>query len=543
MLGGRYRIVRAIGQGGMGGVYEAVQLDIGSTVAVKLIARQLADEPMYIERFRREAVAAAQLGHPNIVNVTDFQHPPGEAAFLVMEMLQGESLAERIERGGLEQNQAMHIAEQVLDALAAAHANGIVHRDLKPGNVFLVSMGAAPPLVKLVDFGVAKLMDSVTFGRLTKTGVLIGTPRYAAPEQMRDAASVDGRTDVYAAGVLLYCMLSGRGPFLSSGTRLLLDIETAQPPELRSLVPTLDSRLTALVHRAMEKDRAKRFQTAQAFADALESLGALAESVPPPPNALALGGQPTAATRGALPAHMREATTEPDALPDGTVAEPEPAGRPSPEPGARPRTRASRPARDAAPERQRAERPEKPANQLRLWLGLGALLATLLAGLIVASFYLAGVLRGDGTQGPGAPVGELELAPACLQWERMACNCPDGYNRDHHCEVARRNLAALRRGENQSTSCSDWVTRMNFLCDPTPQYDTEAVPIPPPTDIEICDTMARQACTCGSGRHLLNRCARARAVLFNHQGEPDANRQAACERELPILQRRCRDTP
>ena len=130
LLGGRYRVLRSIGAGGMGGVYEATQEGLGRRVAVKVIASSLAAEPEYVERFRRKALAAAQLGHPNIVQVTDFQHPPGEAPFLVMELLDGEPLQRRLQRGRLAPAEAVDIARQLLAALEAAHARGIVHRDL-----------------------------------------------------------------------------------------------------------------------------------------------------------------------------------------------------------------------------------------------------------------------------------------------------------------------------------------------------------------------------------------------------------------------------
>ncbi|MCA9609568.1 MAG: serine/threonine protein kinase [Myxococcales bacterium] len=272
VLGRRYRVVRRLGVGGMGSVYEAVQEDLGRRVAVKVIARALAGETRHIERFRREAMATARLGHPNVVQVSDFLHPPGELPFLVMELLEGESLASRLGRGGaLAPTRAVSVARQVLAALECAHARGIVHRDLKPANTFLVPLGADRDLVKVLDFGVAKLMDSASWARLTQTGAIVGTVRYAAPEQLADSKSVDLRADVFAAGTLLYCMLAGQPPHTSTGSQLILDILHTSP-EIERRVPEIDPALGAIVRRALARDPSHRFDGATEMREALEAL-------------------------------------------------------------------------------------------------------------------------------------------------------------------------------------------------------------------------------------------------------------------------------
>ena len=183
LLGGRYRVVRRIGSGGMGAVYEAVQEGLGRRVALKVVHPHLATQADLLERFRREAQAAAALGHPNIVQITDFS-AEGETAFLVMEYLEGESLGEVLRRETtISEARIAFIARQVLAALGAAHRAGIVHRDVKPDNVFLTSIAGVGDVGKMLDFGVAKLVEPQAGGPLTAVGEVLGTTSYMAPEQ------------------------------------------------------------------------------------------------------------------------------------------------------------------------------------------------------------------------------------------------------------------------------------------------------------------------------------------------------------------------
>ncbi len=579
ILGGRYRIVKAIGKGGMGGVYEAVQLDLGRAVAVKVIARELADEPEFLERFRREAVAAAQLGHPNIVEVTDFQHPAGEPPFLVMELLQGEPLTASLKRGALEPGRAVDIIVQVLAGLDAAHARGIVHRDLKPANIFLVPIGPDRSLVKLVDFGIAKLMDSAMFDRLTQTGMLIGTPRYAAPEQITDSKSVDPRSDVYAAGVLLYCMLAGRPPFLSQGARLLVDIETEEPPPIGSFTPSVDPALTEIVRRAMAKRREQRFPSAKAFADALEAFsggpraGASPAGVAPRSSHPPMLTPPTPATRGERPVHRQPAAPPTRAF----RAPPTPAPRHSPAPRrAAPAPRYPTPSpryaaprhtpapRYAAPRHTPAPRYAAPApryptpsprwsapasppargRSAALWVSLGVVGAALLGALVAGGAYLSGLISNPRTSG-GDPEASrrppVELAASCLEWERMACACPDELRREEHCQTARASLAAARDGT--PVNCQRWLERMQFLCDQPARYEPTSLPDPPPTDIPSCDALGRFACSCGTGEQLAARCGRAREFLRWSTENPPSQAGPACDRERVIIERLCQQNP
>jgi len=277
VLGGRYRVVRLIGRGGMGSVYEAVQIDLERPVAVKVLNPELAGDAEGIRRFQREAKAAAALAHPSIVQVTDFRAEPAPA-YLVMDLLRGQSLAGRIkERGRLPADRVAHIGMQVLDALEVAHDLGIVHRDIKPDNVFLTQAAGSEDVVKVLDFGVAKLMlpetrdPALASTALTALGAVVGTPEYMAPEQAR-GRDVDRRTDLYALGASLYHALSGRVPFSApSVNALLFAIVEDAPLSLASLRGDLDPGLVAVIDRAMQKRPDDRYQSAAEFREALRA--------------------------------------------------------------------------------------------------------------------------------------------------------------------------------------------------------------------------------------------------------------------------------
>ena len=262
LLGGRYRIGRLLGRGGMGAVYEATQEDLKRRVAVKVLDPALSSDRAHVERFRREALAAAALGHPNIVTVTDFQWPPGEVPFLVMEHLTGQSLGEAIERERhISTVRVAFIASQVLDALAAAHSAGIIHRDIKPDNIFLTSVSGMGDVVKLLDFGVAKVTDEHA-AKLTDSGAMVGTPAYMSPEQTR-GVPLDARADLYAVGAVMYHALTGQMPFRGpSVPAVIVAIATEPAQSLRELRADVPLQFVALVERAMRKDPSQRFQSA-----------------------------------------------------------------------------------------------------------------------------------------------------------------------------------------------------------------------------------------------------------------------------------------
>lgn len=269
VLGGKYELRRVLGEGGWGAVYDALQTDLGRRVAVKVLHTDLALSSEGIARFEREAKAAAALGHPNIVQVTDFQTNPGEPPFLVMEYLEGETLKSTLERTSrLPAQRVAFIAQQMLAALGAAHAAGIVHRDVKPDNVFLVAMSGVEDIVKILDFGVAKLKGEGA--QLTGGGAILGSPAFMAPEQITSGA-VDVRADLWAVGVCMYLALTGRVPFDAASLHALMRaITDVTPPPVSSSRHDLDPGLVAIVDRALHKDPAGRFASAAEMSRALE---------------------------------------------------------------------------------------------------------------------------------------------------------------------------------------------------------------------------------------------------------------------------------
>jgi CheY-like chemotaxis protein len=272
LLGGRYRVGALIGVGGMGAVYEAEREDLAQMrVALKILHPSVGARADLVMRFRREAETIAALDHPNIVRILDFQTPQGEPAFLVMERLQGEPLGDAIVREGqFTAERAAFVAAQVLSALSAAHAANVVHRDLKPDNVFLTSTSSLRDIVKLLDFGVAKLMNVNTSEKLTQTGSVLGTPAYMSPEQAR-GAGVDHRSDLYAVGCMMYEVLTGGAPFVAENyNALLFEIQKGVPTPLEVLRPDLDPAFVSVITRAMAKNASERFQTADAMESALE---------------------------------------------------------------------------------------------------------------------------------------------------------------------------------------------------------------------------------------------------------------------------------
>jgi eukaryotic-like serine/threonine-protein kinase len=276
-LVGSYRIAHKIGEGGMGEVYLAVQPKIGSRVAVKVLSQQCSESPTLVDRFFAEARAVNVIRHDGIVSVFDLETLPNGRPYIVMEYLEGASLAALIRtRGALPLGTLTTMLGQVLDALAAAHDQSIVHRDLKPDNVFITRGGR----VKLLDFGIAKLRpDLGGVSDATRTGSLLGTPHYMSPEQAR-GMPVDLRSDLYAAGVILFEAATGRRPYPDATTlyELLKAHVEQMPPQpslfRREIPPAFDE----IMLRAMQKNPVHRFQSAREFAGAL---AAAAHALPP----------------------------------------------------------------------------------------------------------------------------------------------------------------------------------------------------------------------------------------------------------------------
>jgi eukaryotic-like serine/threonine-protein kinase len=272
ILEDKYRPTAILGEGGMGTVYEAEHLLIGRRVALKVLHPAQAQRRDAVWRFRHEARVVGSIGHPNICEIYDVGELEDGSPYLVMERLHGENLADRIEREDvLPFVDAIDITLQVLSALTAAHEKGIIHRDIKPENIFLSERPGFAPIVKLLDFGISKASAEEDL-HLTRTGMVMGTPYYMAPEQARGEV-IDARIDLYAVGIILYESLAGQRPFSAPNYGALLRLILFEDPRpLRELRPSLPEGFDHIVRRALAKDRDQRFRTAQEFMAALNGL-------------------------------------------------------------------------------------------------------------------------------------------------------------------------------------------------------------------------------------------------------------------------------
>jgi len=256
-LADSYQVVRVIGEGGMGRVYEARHTRLhNKRFAIKMLLDEYARQTDVVARFQREAESASGIAHPNIVGVYDVHRTEDGRPYIVGEYLDGEELGAMLDRvEKLETGFAVRIVRQVCSALEAAHNAGVVHRDMKPENVFLVGPPAAP-LAKILDFGISKQASN---GTLTQTGMVMGTPSYMAPEQAR-GAKVDHRVDIYAAGAILYRALTGEKPFDGEPAEILTAVLTEEPPRPRQLDPSISEALELVIQRAMAKEPGDRYQ-------------------------------------------------------------------------------------------------------------------------------------------------------------------------------------------------------------------------------------------------------------------------------------------
>ena len=275
IIDGKYRTIRLIGEGGMGAVYEAENIRIHRKVAIKVLHAGVAETAEAVQRFEREAQAAGRIGSEHIVEVLDLGNLPSGDRYMVMEFMDGDSLGGRIKsKGRLTPAELYPIAHQLLAALDAAHTAGIIHRDLKPDNVYLLrSRSGMADFVKLLDFGISKFnqLSGDSGFSMTRTGAVMGTPYYMAPEQAKGAKDADHRVDLYAAGVILYESVTGEVPFnADTFNELLFKIVLEEPRPVQHLVPQIDLGFAAIINKAMTRDPAARFQTAREFQLALE---------------------------------------------------------------------------------------------------------------------------------------------------------------------------------------------------------------------------------------------------------------------------------
>jgi serine/threonine protein kinase len=278
----RYTILKKLGEGGMGAVYLATHNLLEKQVALKVLHGEFARKPDLVERFMQEAKAASRIRHENVIDISDFGATPEGLVFFAMELLKGHDLHDEIARarvGGnlLPWSRTKRIFLQICGALSAAHAKGIVHRDLKPENVYLIEFVGDPDFVKLLDFGIAKLTETAEEGgrKLTKTGMLFGTPEYMSPEQAR-GEQVDHRVDIYAMGCILFQLVTNRVPFEADNFMGVLSMHLTEPPP--SIAPEVFDQIGApreiagVIDRALDKDRNARWQTIDDLANAVREV-------------------------------------------------------------------------------------------------------------------------------------------------------------------------------------------------------------------------------------------------------------------------------
>ena len=318
LIDSKYRLVRLLGTGGMSAVYEARHIQLQRRVAIKFLLPEIAAAPELIMRFRNEARAAGALQHENVAAVYDSGVAEDGSQYLVMEYLEGSDCAAALAAAGVfSRARAIDSIMQVCRGLAEAHEHGIVHRDLKPANLFLTKRADGADLIKVLDFGIAKLRRTPEADLSTGTGATLGTPHYMSPEQARGDRDIDQRSDVYSLGVIFYEFLSGRKPHEGDSVlQVLHRILTEPPPRLSQLRADLPASLCAVVERAMAKERDSRFGSMQAFLVALQALAAAPGAHPQ-----AAGVATANALNETLPSRPSHAGVSPDAssAPSGTA--------------------------------------------------------------------------------------------------------------------------------------------------------------------------------------------------------------------------------
>ncbi len=284
VIASKYRLEKLLGEGGMGAVFKATHVTVGKQFAVKVLHAEVSNHPDAKRRFTQEAQAAAKIGHPAILDVYDLGEDDG-SLYMVMELLEGESLAQRVARGPLTIREALEYATGVLDALEAAHSASVIHRDIKPANVFLVAAASGRGAVRVLDFGIAKFQEAAD-GAETSTGVVLGSAYYMAPEQVQAEAKIDARADVWAVGATVYELLVGEPAHMApTHAAVVAKIVMRPAPPVSERRTDADAPLDAIVARALKIDPAERFASAAEMREAIDAYlverAATVRSAPP----------------------------------------------------------------------------------------------------------------------------------------------------------------------------------------------------------------------------------------------------------------------
>ncbi len=422
VLGDRYRLVAKLGQGGMGTVYLAEHVVLGKNMAVKVLREELSRDEELVKRFQQEAVAASRIGHENIVNVTDFGRSPEGALYFVMEYLEGQSLTRLIRQGGpMPLERAVPILAQICRALAAAHSRGIVHRDLKPDNVMVVRREDGSDLVKVLDFGISKVHtgNASDSGRLTRVGMVMGTPEYMAPEQV-EASSVDHRVDIYSLGAVAYELVTGKLPFEANTPVAMLMKHQSEPlVPIRTRRPDLNlpDALDRLIVKAMSKRPAERQQSMQEVLSELAAIGAQIGSAPiftPVPGSIVLDAlaMPSANDERPTPSPP---VAEPDVAFAPTTVRPTPADLAVPRDTVLGRTPLPSAAAEAVAPADDVESLAIKRGPSRAVIGVAAALVLLVLGIVGFRAALAGDPAATPT--PESPVEPTMPAAAAVPVE------------------------------------------------------------------------------------------------------------------------------
>ncbi len=324
-LDNRYHIEKKIGEGGMGVVFLAKHTIIEKLVAIKVLKREVARDHSVVKRFVQEAKAASRIGHPNIVDVTDFGTTPDGMTYSVMEFVEGDTLSKVIKGAApMEVSRALPIVAQLAKALGAAHQKGIVHRDLKPENVFLINRDGRPDFVKIVDFGIAKIMpleDQPSDGpRLTRAGTVFGTPEYMAPEQAAGRSDTDRRVDIYALGTILYEMIVGKVPHKGPTmvrTLAMQMLDPIPPPSKTRPDLSITPQFEQVLMKSLAKKREDRYDTMEAFLNELENVSAVPLAIPLSPKSAPIVARAAAGDHTMLEAEPAKRAASLPELPPG----------------------------------------------------------------------------------------------------------------------------------------------------------------------------------------------------------------------------------